>query len=339
MTVRHEPVGLAGGWRGDGRPRRARVAAPHDRHDPRSGDGRRAAGGRRAPRHGDGAGAARVCAVQAGAVRQPPQPAVGEPRPLRAECRACVRAAVLATAPQRLRALTRGPDAVPPVGLAHPGASRAWAHPGRGDHHGPARAGLRQRGGDGDVRALPGRALQPPRRRGGGSPHLCDLLRRGHDGGHQPGGRLDRRTLRAGPADGVLRRQPHHDRRQHRDLLRRREPHRAAGGGRMARAAGRGLRGHRRAHRGARGRAHGNRAPVVHRGALAHRLPRSPRRGYGGLARRAAGRGGGARGEARDGLRPGAPLLGRRAGVRAHGPRRRRRGGRARVAGADGRLA
>ena len=86
----------------------------------------------------------------------------------------------------------------------------------------------------------------------------------------------------------------------------------------------------------ARGRARGNRAPVVHRGALAHRLPRPPRGGHRGRARRAAGRGGGARGEARDGLRPGARLLGGRAGVRAHEPRGRRRGGRARVAVAVG---
>ena len=113
----------------------------------------------------------------------------------------------------RLRPRHRGPAAVPPVGLAHARASRARPHAGRRGHDRAARAGLRQRRRHGDGRALPGRPLQPPRARARRPPRLRDLLRRRHDGGHQPGGRLDRRALRPGQADRLLRRQPHHDRR------------------------------------------------------------------------------------------------------------------------------
>ena len=51
-------------------------------------------------------------------------------------------------------------------------------------------------------------------------PHLRDLLRRRPDGGRQRRGRLDRRPPRARPAGLPLRRQPDHDRRQHRAVLR-----------------------------------------------------------------------------------------------------------------------
>ena len=132
-------------------------------------------------------------------------------------------------------------------GSRTPGPSRARPHARHRGHDRAARAGLRQRGRHGDGRALPGRALQPPRQAGRRPPRLRDLLRRRHDGGRQPGSRLDRRPLRPRQADRLLRRQPHHDRRHDRDLLRRREPPRAPGGRRLARAAGRGLRGRRRA--------------------------------------------------------------------------------------------
>ena len=54
-------------------------------------------------------------------------------------------------------------EAVPPVGLAHARAPRARPHARhRGDDR-AARAGRRQRRRHGDRRALPRRALQPPR--------------------------------------------------------------------------------------------------------------------------------------------------------------------------------
>ena len=81
--------------------------------------------------------------------------------------------------------------------------------------------------------------------------------------------------------------------------------------------------------------ARGNRAPVVHRDPLAHRLPGAARGRHRQVARRAARRGGGAGDQGGDGLRPGAPLLGRRARVRAHVAARARRG----RAGASGRSA
>ena len=212
--------------------------------------------------------------------------------------------------------------AVPPVGLAHARAPRARSHAGHRGHDRAARPGRRQRGRDGDGRAVPRRALQPARPRAGRPPRLRDLLRRRHDGGDQPGGGLDRRPLRARQADRLLRRQPHHDRRHDLDLLRRREPRRADGGRRLARPAGRGLRGHRGAGGGADGGARGSRAPVVHRDPLPHRLSGAERPRHGQVARRAARRGGGAPGQGGDGLRSRAQLLGRRARLRAHVDRR-----------------
>ena len=68
--------------------------------------------------------------------------------------------------------LARADQAVPPVGQQHARPSRARPDAGRGDHHRPAGAGLRQRRGHGHRRALPGRALQPARLRDHQSLHL-----------------------------------------------------------------------------------------------------------------------------------------------------------------------
>ncbi len=180
---------------------RARDPRAVDRHDPRPGDGLGAEGQRRPSGHGDGARAARLHAVRALPAGQPAGHRVARPRPLRAQLRPRLRAAVLAAAPVRLRALARGPRAVPPVGLAHARAPRARTHAGhRGDDR-AARAGRRQRRRHGDRRALPRRALQPPRARDRRPPHVRDLLRRRPDGGDQPGGGVDRRALRPRQAD------------------------------------------------------------------------------------------------------------------------------------------
>ena len=65
---------------------------------------------------------------------------------------------------------------------------------------------------------------------------------------------VDRGQLRARQADRLLRRQPDHDRRHDRALVRRREPRRALRSRRLARPARRGLRGRRGARGGARRR-------------------------------------------------------------------------------------
>ena len=101
-------------------------------------------------------------------------------------------------------------------GSRTPGPPRARPHARRRGDDRPARPGRRQRRRHGDRRALPRRALQPPGPRARRPPHLRDLLRRRPDGGHQPGGRVDRRALRPRQAELLLRRQPHHDRRHDR---------------------------------------------------------------------------------------------------------------------------
>ena len=78
---------------------------------------------------------------------------------------------------------------------------------------GPLGQGARERGRDGDRRADAGRALQCRWAHDRRSLHLRHPLRRRHDGRRAGGGGLDRRPSRPRPADLLLRRQPHHDRR------------------------------------------------------------------------------------------------------------------------------
>ena len=223
-------------------------------------------------------------------------------RSLRAERGPRVHPSVLAAAPLRLRAGAGGPRTVPPVGLAHARSPRARGHAGYRGHDRSAGAGFRERGRHGDGRAVLGRALQPPGQRDREPPHIRDLLRRGHDGGGQPGGVVDRGPLPPRQADRLLRRKPHHDRRHDLDLLRQRGSRRAHAGVRLARAARRGLggRGRDRARRG--GGTPGRGASLLHRDPLAHRIPGATCDGHGQGARRPAGRGGGARCEGGDGL-------------------------------------
>ena len=74
------------------------------------------------------------------------QPALARPRPLRALERPRLDAAVLAAAPDRLRAADRRAEELPPARLAHRGPPGARLAPRHRDHDRPARPGPRQRG-------------------------------------------------------------------------------------------------------------------------------------------------------------------------------------------------
>ena len=96
--------------------------------------------------------------------------------------------------PRGLRPHARRPAAVPAVGLADAGPSRARAHGRDRDDDRAARPGLRERRRHGDRTALPRRPLQPPAPRDRRLVDLRDLLGRRHDGGRQ------RRRRRRSPA-------------------------------------------------------------------------------------------------------------------------------------------
>ena len=147
----------------------------------------------------------RVC--DAPPALQPEGPAVVQPRPLRAQRRPRVDAALLAALPDRLRPDPRRPQELPPVGQQDAGPPRAAPHAGRRGDDRAAGPGLRQRGRPGDGRGAPRRDLQPaatPDRR---PLHLRDVRRRRPDGRRRLGGGLARRPPRARQADRALRRQ------------------------------------------------------------------------------------------------------------------------------------
>ena len=233
---------------------------------------------------------------------EPLEPRLAGPRPLRPLRWACLHPPVRRAAPDRVQPRPRGDQALSPVGVAHTRAPGALPHPGHRDHHRPARPGDLERGRHGDGGEVPRPALQPPgphRRR---PPRLRHRLRRGPDGGRLPGGRLARGRLRAREAHLLLRRQPHHDRRHDRALLRLRGQGQALRGLRLARPA----RGRRQRPRRPPARRHeraeGRRAPVAHRRPQPHRLSRPQRPGHRQGARCAARRGRGPRDEGDHGL-------------------------------------
>ena len=191
-------------------------------HDSHALDGRRAEGQLRPPRNADGAGSCGLRPVRAGHAPQPAQPQMARPRPLRALVRPRLDAPVLDAVPGRLRRQPRERHhAVPPARVTSGGAPRVPRPAGHRSHDGAFGAGHLARRGDGAGRADAGRALQPPGARNRRSPHVRDRLRRRPRGGDLRRGELDRRASRPGPADLVLRREPHLDRGRHQDRLHR----------------------------------------------------------------------------------------------------------------------
>ena len=161
---------------------------------------------------------------------------MARPRPLRALERPRLDAALRAAAPERVRPDDRGPQGLSPAALENPGAPGSRRHPGGRDHDRPARAGVGQRGRDGDRRDGPRAHLQPARARDRRSQHLGLSRRRLPDGGDQPRGLLARRDARPGQADLLLGQQRDLDRRQRRRVVHRRHAQ-ALRGLRLARRA------------------------------------------------------------------------------------------------------
>ena len=196
-----------------------RLPHPHGQCDPRSCDGRRAGGQLRPPGCAHGHGRHRRGAVGPPPQAQPGQPALGGPRPLRAEQRPRLHADLRAAAPHGLRAAHRGAAQLPPDAQQDAGPPGSGHHRRCRDDDRPAGPGRDQRRGPGPGREADGARLQPRRPHGGGPPHLRLPGRRLPDGRHQPRGRLAGRRVEAEQADRHLRRQRHLHRRPGRALV------------------------------------------------------------------------------------------------------------------------
>ena len=222
-----------------------------DQHDPHAVDRRDPEGELRPPGNADGARPARLRALAALPALRPRAADLAQPRPLRALGRARLDAALRAALPDRgaggrprlrdRRAPVGDPrrhQVLSPARLEGAGPPRVPLDLRRRDDHRPARPGRRDLGRDGDRREVAGRALQPARLRALRLRRLRDLRRRRPDGGRLARGRLVRRPPAARQPLLDLRQQPHHDRRPHRDHLRRRR-RRALHGLRLERDPGR----------------------------------------------------------------------------------------------------
>ena len=216
------------------------------------------------------------------------------------------------------------------MGEPHAGPSGIRLHRRRRDDHRPPRPGRRQRRRLRRRRGAPRRRVQPRGPRGRRPPHLLHLQRRRPDGGRLARGGFIRGALQAREAHRLLRRQPDHDRRQHRPHVQRRYGQ-AVRGLRLAGAAPlRRERSRRDRPRGRRSQG-GHVAPDARRHAHAHRLRQPEEAGHRVRTRRAARRRGGGGDEEGAGLAAaGGDVLRARGRARqlAPGPRARRRGAR-----------
>ena len=192
-----------------------------DRHDPHALDGRRAAGERRPSR-------ARAMALAPlayllytrGHAAQPREPALAEPRPVRAQRRATPACSSTRRCTCRATTYARRAEAVPAVGLAQRPAIPSSATR-RASRRRPARSGRASANGvgHGDRRAVPARDVQPP------APETVDhrIYVICSDGDLMEGvsyeAALDRGPAAARQARLLLRRQPDHDRRDDLDLV------------------------------------------------------------------------------------------------------------------------
>ena len=202
--------------------------------------------------HADRDRARHVHALAALSALRPVRPDLAEPRPLRAVGGPRLRSSLVAAPPhgrarrrsrvrdpRRACGLARRPEAVPPARLEVPWASRVPLDERRRDDLGPARAGRRDLGRDGDREPVARRALQPRRLHALRLRRLRAGGRRLHDGGRRVGGGVLRRApapvqplldLRLEPRDdrGPHRSHVHRGRRRpvHRVRLERRRPSR-----------------------------------------------------------------------------------------------------------------
>ena len=202
-----------------------------------SGHGRGRSGQERPSRHADGAGPGRLYLVERGAALRSGRSALARPRPLCPLVRPCLDVALCHAASGRREAgrawqgdrrIGRAAGAypqIPPARFPHAGPSRKPGNQRRRNDDRPARTGRRQLGRHGHRPEVVGQPFQPPRFRAVRLPGLCPLQRRRLDGRRIERSRLDRRPLATVEPVLDLRRQPHHDRRQHRTGLQRRSGH------------------------------------------------------------------------------------------------------------------
>ena len=239
-------------------------------HDPHTEHRCRRACGVGTSGHADGRGCDGTRLVDASSAPRPRGSRVGRPRPVRAVGGPRKHAALQPALPDRLRAHARRPQAIPALGKPNPRAPRTRSDEGHRSHDRPARAGLRERGRNGDRGTVARCHVQSSRPRHRRSSDVRPRERRRLDGGRLVGGGVARGQPPPRSTDRSLRREQHHalGHDQRRVLRRRRCALRRLwlarpGDRRDGRRSGR-----RGAHRGSRRRA----SAVSDRGAHAHRI-------------------------------------------------------------------